>query len=87
MRLDFRASFGAIAGLAAVAFRHPDGFDGLTIGKFDQVANRSIGRNELLLNCRKAERNTFLHKRGAKLFRQGRNLISGTDAFGVERMK
>ena len=46
------AALRAIAGLAAIAFGHPNGLDALAIGEGEQVADGSVGRDELLLDAR-----------------------------------
>jgi alkanesulfonate monooxygenase SsuD/methylene tetrahydromethanopterin reductase-like flavin-dependent oxidoreductase (luciferase family) len=42
----------AIAGLSAIALRHPYSFDRLVVVKFDQVAYRAVAGNKFLLNPR-----------------------------------
>jgi hypothetical protein len=41
-----------VAGLSAIALRHPYSFDRLVVVKFDQVAYRAVAGNKFLLNPR-----------------------------------
>jgi hypothetical protein len=41
---------GAIAGFSAIAFGHPHRLDTLAVGEPQQVTNRTVGGNKLLLD-------------------------------------
>ena len=49
------AAFRAVAGLAAIAFGHPDGLDTLAVGERQQVAHGAIGGDKFLLDTRQAD--------------------------------
>ena len=71
----FIAALRAVAGLAAIALRHPDGLHALPIGKAKQIAHGAIARNKLLLNARSADGEAQLTQPPADAQRQGRELL------------
>ncbi len=54
------AALGSVAGLAAIAFGHPNGLDALPVGEGQQVADSSVDRDKLLLDARQANRKSRL---------------------------
>jgi hypothetical protein len=55
VREFFIAGVGAVAGFATVTFGHPDGLDGLAVGKLKEVANGAIRGSELLFDGGQAD--------------------------------
>ena len=47
----FVAAWRAVAGFAAIAFRHPDRLDALAIGEAQQIADGAVGGNETSSQC------------------------------------
>ncbi len=60
----------SVASFAAVAFRHPDRFDAVPVGKGNQVADGAVGGNVLLLNARLADDDCAFREGAAELERQ-----------------
>ena len=54
--MPFRvAGFSAVAGLAVIAFGHPDGLNGFSVGHGDEVADGSVSGLKAFLNARMLE--------------------------------
>ena len=80
----FVAGVGAVTGFAAVAFGHPDGFDGLAVGELKEVADGAVGGGELLLDSGESDGVAGFGELAAQGNWQGGELVEGRPALAVE---
>ena len=81
------ATFRAVAGFAAVARRHPDGFDGLAVRKSEKIADRSVRRDELLFYIGLADEVAFIGKLAAEGQGQCGKLLQPRPPLAVEAVQ
>src|SRR5208282_1495550 len=79
--------FASISSFPAIAFWHPDRFNGFAVGEFHQIPYGAVGRNELARNLRKPHVPALVRQMSAILERQRRDLIQPLNplpVYGVE---
>ena len=75
-----------IARFPAVTFRHPHGFNALSVGKPNQVPHRPVLRDKFLLDLRRPNHSPALRQTLTKLPRQCRHLLQRLHPLPVDRV-
>src|SRR5271166_6287279 len=83
----FITGVGAVAGFTAVAFEHPDGFDGLAVGELEEVADGAVGGGEFLIDGRQSNGVAELGELLAQRLGKGGELIEARPALAVEAVQ
>src|SRR5215469_2656450 len=85
--LQFVARLCTVAGFALISFRHPNGFDRLSVGKTYQVADGAIAGGELFFHHGQADLEPAVLEQPSELPRQGRNVTQGRNPLPVQSFK
>src|SRR5215471_2474782 len=72
----FDASLAPVPYVCAVSLRHPDGFDALTIGEFNQITGSPVLRDKFLVNFGESDRKPQLLHFMTELVRKRRDQLN-----------